>query len=862
MSRLSSMTQENAPDLNCDSRRISPAREPLLLVLYVLFAGCGGGGLEPLSVSVDPSIMEGPAALADQGLGERPLVQIADSKGVKSSFIENEVLFEGTEAEVDDFVARTHGSVLTTTEPPPPPPGLVARPSLNLPRRTLIRLDPTPSDLAKLAVHAQAVGISGSARVSSDAGAHLLALAFSETAAGHRTAPNFVSRFDGYLYRTREQSNQDAFGWPEFGSPSRVIDAPYLGYPTFNPSVSQAWQLVARAGFARRVNVAIIDGGFWLDANGNAKLEPSGRSDLPSHPVQYDFIARSYQAGGMNPNQCTGGSPCPWHGNKSASVATGTLDNQAGAAGTGGQVANPFLFKMDGSDGAVITALNTAVSWGADIVSMSFGGDCNMWCRAGRDVNSYDSALDNARGAGLLLIAAAGNDGKNLRENDVYPCEYEGVYCVGALQGGGSINAISYSNYGPPVSIWAPTNIRAMPDGATGGIGLTMHTGTSASCPYVAGVAAMMKAVNPSLSADAIKNILTSTAFVAQSLDFKVTAAIQPFPALVQAAGGYHLAPDVQITSPPDNGTSVVVPFRPLAFSGNAADVRDGALSGGALHWSSDVDGPLGNGTEINFDFTNAPEGARRITLTATNSAGISSSTSIRFTVRFVHNPPTPVITWPAPNAIIAPGTYWLTGYARSTDPGVIAGNLPCDRLLFNNSVRGEPVPNDASLCRAQWTWTGADVGTQVVTLNATNRLGDVGRSSTSVSIRVPQQRTLAVQILSPIPGALYSLVLGGAPRNVALSGSASPIEPRSIVSYSWYEYTTAQGVTTKRLIGGGPDFLWPMTDAVCGTELRIHDVDLTVRLEVVDDVPSDPSRTTSGASEVPIRVTCMPPPR
>ncbi len=42
------------------------------------------------------------------------------------------------------------------------------------------------------------------------------------------------------------------------------------------------------------------------------------------------------------------------------------------------------------------------------------------------------------------------------------------------------------------------------------------------------------------------------------------------------------------------------------------------------------------------------------------------------------------------------------------------------------------------------------------MTLSA-NRLGDVGRSSTSVTIRVPQQRTLAVQILSPIPGALRS---------------------------------------------------------------------------------------------------------
>src|SRR5713101_8250128 len=70
---------------------------------------------------------------------------------------------------------------------------------------------------------------------------------------------------------------------------------------------------------------------------------------------------------------------------------------------------------------------------------------------------------------------------------------------------------------------------------------------------------------------------------------------------------------------------------------------------------------------------------------------------------------------------------------------------------------------------------------------------------------------------------------------------------------------TVGHAALATRFIGAGANFLWQMRDGVCGTELRIHGVDLTVRVEVVDKVPSDPSRTTSGASEVPIRVTCMP---
>ena len=144
----------------------------------------------------------------------------------------------------------------------------------------------------------------------------------------------------------------------------------------------------------------------------------------------------------MNPSQCTGGFPCPWHGNGSAGVAAGILDNRYGGAGTGGLVADPWLFKTDYSDSQVTRALRTAVAWHAGVISMSFGGSCGDFCRFGRHFDGYYDAFGAARTHGLVLVAAAGNDNADVDRRHEFPCNLDGVICVGALAGGTS-NKIS-----------------------------------------------------------------------------------------------------------------------------------------------------------------------------------------------------------------------------------------------------------------------------------------------------------------------------------------------------------------------------------------------------------------------------------
>ena len=69
-----------------------------------------------------------------------------------------------------------------------------------------------------------------------------------------------------------------------------------------------------------------------------------------------------------------------------------------------------------------------------------------------------------------------------------------------------------------------------------------------------------------------------------------------------------------------------------IRLSGEADDVQDGTIENQGLVWTSDVSGNLGSGSEIAL--TKLPLGNHTITLTATNSAGLTASQSIKITVQ------------------------------------------------------------------------------------------------------------------------------------------------------------------------------------------------------------------------------------
>lgn len=515
----------------------------------------------PFSYRIDPAVKPFEDTVMGRD-GPRPVAAVRDTAGLTSSFVANEVIvLPGSQAELDAFVARHGATVLESYQE-------------GAERTVLVRVDPDQFGLNQFTSDANTLGAPGENVFSSEGSARLQALVAHERVGGLKVSANFLDQPQGLLLKTQEggpvSGTTDAFTRPEYSN------------PLSKPMVVQAWQFVAAHGLggsSRRVRVAIIDGGFWLNPDGSSMQDANGQGDFPPLPLQANFVGEG-NASGLNPASCGKGNACAYHGNGSASVAVGTLNNGAFAAGTGGQVADPLLLRSDLGVYSVKHAIDWANGQHADVINMSFGGSCNWFCRRGKDWAGYYDAFDRAHDAGIFLVAAAGNGGDDQLGDDVddenyEPCLISSVFCVGAL-GGANLaytnGAQPYSNYGGPVNLWAPTDIRAMPDGGSAG-NFVIHNGTSAAAPYLAGVAAMMKAMNPALNYEQMRDILQQTAWT-DSPDPRVTRYLNAFEAVKRAAN-FQLPPDR---------------FEPNNSPFNAATILPGAQNDLNLHALGDID--------------------------------------------------------------------------------------------------------------------------------------------------------------------------------------------------------------------------------------------------------------------------------
>ncbi|HEY0613216.1 MAG TPA: S8 family serine peptidase [Candidatus Elarobacter sp.] len=210
------------------------------------------------------------------------------------------------------------------------------------------------------------------------------------------------------------------------------------------------------------VKLAIIDTGADLN-----------NTDLSQNIV----FSTGYESAGHTAQDTNG------HGTNVAGVADATANNSLGFAGggfggAGGvklMIYNIFPDATASSDnqfGSVadeITAMNDAVSRGADVISMSLGSGQEVGSDNGFDQAERD-AVENAIAAGVTVVAAAGNDadgGESGTAHTVldYPAAYDGVISVGAsaLRDNNSGNfagsteyVAPYSQYGPGLSVVAP----------------------------------------------------------------------------------------------------------------------------------------------------------------------------------------------------------------------------------------------------------------------------------------------------------------------------------------------------------------------------------------------------------------------
>ncbi|WP_293360079.1 MULTISPECIES: S8 family serine peptidase [unclassified Microcoleus] len=119
------------------------------------------------------------------------------------------------------------------------------------------------------------------------------------------------------------------------------------------------------------------------------------------------------------------------------------------------------------------------------------------------------SAIEYARQNGVMLVAAAGNDGGVMSVLGQASQEFDNIFTVGA----GDINGRSiYSSYGRGLDIVADGGTTEHPSLSTAGNDLGTMAGTSVATAKVAGAASLVWAANPALNYRQVMEILKSTA--------------------------------------------------------------------------------------------------------------------------------------------------------------------------------------------------------------------------------------------------------------------------------------------------------------------------------------------------------------
>jgi subtilisin family serine protease len=290
------------------------------------------------------------------------------------------------------------------------------------------------------------------------------------------------------------------------------------GVPGIDLNILPLWQqgIVGK----KDVVVAVIDTGIqWdhPDLKSNLYTNPgevaNNRKDDDGNGYNDDIHGWNFQKNSANSNDDNG------HGTHCAGVIGAAGNNKIGVTGVNWKVSlMPLKFLSKNGSGSMtdaVNAINYARKMKVNVMSNSWGG-------GGFSQTVYD-AVKAASDAGILFVAAAGNEG---RDNDgrmpSYPASYDlpNIVSVAAIDNNEKL--AKFSNYGATkVHVAAPgVNIFSTYKKS----GYKSLSGTSMATPHVAGIAALMLSESPNLTAEEVKSRLIKTSAPAADLNGKVAS--------------------------------------------------------------------------------------------------------------------------------------------------------------------------------------------------------------------------------------------------------------------------------------------------------------------------------------------------
>lgn len=533
----------------------------------------------------------------------------------------------------------------------------------------------------------------------------------------------------------------------EYAEPDRVVhptattpsDPGYLPYQWhyFAPAeasdqgganLPEAWDVT---GGAASVIVAVIDTGYRPHA------------DLGTVVPGYDFItdaARANDGDGRDADaqdpgdwveagECGTAKNSSWHGTHVAGTIAALMNNGIGGTGVAPDV-RILPVRVLGKCGGLISDIVDGMRWAAGlnvsgvpanprpatVMNMSLGGPGT--CSA-----TFQYAVNDIIDAGKAIVASTGNNGTT---SVGQPANCDGVFAVTAHSITGSHAA--YADIGAETMVSAPGGDYLGGVYSLSNTGSTVPavdsyaamTGTSMAAPHVAGVAALMLSVNPSLTPAQIRSYLRSSARAFPEGDICATTyAGLCGSGLLDAAGALYTIPAAPPTVSVTNPSQIVPPGTTVSLAGSAtAEPPRGIETYQWTQISGASVGVIGNANTASATFTSPATGSYSFRLTATDSTGRAGTATAAVRV----NSP-PVLAAVAAQTVTSGNSLAFTVGATDVD-----GDIP----IFH------PVslPAGATLsANGEFNWPGATpAGSHVMTYYASD---DYGADSATGTVRI-----------------------------------------------------------------------------------------------------------------------------
>ena len=361
-----------------------------------------------------------------------------------------------------------------------------------------------------------------------------------------------------------------------------VPSDPQASHPTYAAlNLPAAWDVTTGSP---RVVIAIVDTG----------IDPTHPDLAGAVRVGRDFVDRDDDST----------TPPGGHGTAVAGVAAARANNSVGGMGTCFSCELMSL-RVLGLDGIALNtntaaAIDYAVDHGAAVVNASIYGP--------HSPPTLRNAIVRARAAGVLVVAAAGNEGT---ADPQYPAAFQETISVGAAATSG--NLARYSSFGGWLKFAAP---ECAPVTAIGG-GTDVGCTTSVASPLVAGIVALLRTQAQFATADELESALARTARPLSGTRHGLVDAAAALAALGRPEP--HLQPVV--IGDPIVGTSLE------AFSG----VWAGAVLTATFQWErcQGACTPIEGATSSRYPLTPADTGfGLRVTVSSSAATPANSATT------------------------------------------------------------------------------------------------------------------------------------------------------------------------------------------------------------------------------------------